>query len=171
MTDTAAERLAVIRDRAKAATEGPWQRDTEYGPNFFANIDGPYLQGVGDLNFGVGEQAEADEALVANAQKDIAWLLAYADGAIQTGRKQQEYIADLEAQLEKATADLQQSQTAFQSLARRVGMGIEPALEQCQAEYGGPGYTRCELADGHDGRHDSALGNLRRATWGGATDA
>ena len=80
-------------------------------------------------------------------------------------------VAELEAELEQARADLQQSQTAFQGLARRVGMSIEPVQDQCQAEYGGPGYTRCELPDGHDGRHDSALGNLRRATWGGDLDA
>jgi hypothetical protein len=75
VTDTAADRLNHIRARAQAATEGPWQRNTQYGPNFFANIDGPYLQGVGDLNFGIGEQAEADEALVTHAQQDITYLL------------------------------------------------------------------------------------------------
>lgn len=170
MTDTAADRLAAIRSRAKAATQGPWQRATDYGPNFFANIDGPYLQGVGDFNLGVGEQAEADEALITHAQQDIAWLLAYADGAIQTGRRQQEYIRQLETSLAQAQADLQQSHTAFQGLARRVGRDIEPVQKQCTAEHGGPGYTRCELPDGHDGRHDSALGNLRRATWGGEAD-
>lgn len=37
----------------------------------------------------------------------------------------------------------------------------------CTAEYGGPGYTQCELAAGHDGQHESALGNMRHATWGG----
>lgn len=79
-------------------------------------------------------------------------------------------VAELEADLEQARADLQQSQTAFQGLARRMGMALEPVQDQCPAEYGGPGYTRCELPDGHDGRHDSALGNLRRATWGGDTD-
>lgn len=40
-------------------------------------------------------------------------------------------------------------------------------LHHCTAEYGGPGYTHCELAAGHDGQHESALGNLRHATWGG----
>ena len=80
-------------------------------------------------------------------------------------------VSELETELEQARADLQQSRTAFQGLARQVGMAVEPAQNQCQAEYGGPGYTRCELPDGHDGRHDSALGNLRRATWGGDADA
>jgi hypothetical protein len=79
-------------------------------------------------------------------------------------------VAELEKELKQAHADLQQSQTAFQGLARRVGMAIDPAQEQCLAEYGGPGYTRCELAADHDGRHDSALGDLRRATWGGEPD-
>ncbi|MFJ8727715.1 hypothetical protein [Streptomyces sp. NPDC093269] len=79
-------------------------------------------------------------------------------------------VTELENELAQARADLMQSQTAFQGLARRVGLTIDPAQDQCQAEYGGPGYTRCELADGHGGRHDSALGNLRRATWGGEAD-
>jgi len=85
-------------------------------------------------------------------------------------RKAETRVTELETELEQARADLQQSQTAFQGLARRMGMAIDPAQHQCQAEYGGPGYTRCELADGHEGRHDSALGSLRRATWGGETD-
>lgn len=51
-------------------------------------------------------------------------------------------------------------------------VGAEPTIagqgEHCPAEYGGPGYTHCELAAGHEGRHESALGNMHRATWGGA---
>lgn len=82
-------------------------------------------------------------------------------------RKAEARVAELDAELEQTRADLQQSQTAFQGLARRVGMSIDPIQDQCTAEHGGPGYTRCELPHGHDGRHDSALGNLRRATWGG----
>ena len=102
MTETAADRLAAIRARHKAATEGPWEHYPDYGPTFFANTSGPYLQGVGDFNFGQGEQAEADEALVSNAQQDISWLLAYADGAIQAGRKQQEYIEELKGVIANA---------------------------------------------------------------------
>ena len=82
-------------------------------------------------------------------------------------QKAEARVTELEADLEQARADLQQSQTAFQGLARRMGMALDPVQDQCQAEYGGPGYTRCELPDGHGGRHNSALGNLRRATWGG----
>jgi hypothetical protein len=40
-------------------------------------------------------------------------------------------------------------------------------LHHCTAEYGGPGYSHCELAAGHDGQHEAAMGNMRRATWGG----
>lgn len=79
-------------------------------------------------------------------------------------------VAELEAELEQARADAQQHFSAFQALARHAGLAIEPVQDQCTAEYGGAGYTRCELAAGHDGRHDSALGNLRRGTWGGDTD-
>jgi hypothetical protein len=105
VTDTAADRLNAIRTRANAATEGPWERYAEYGDNFFANTTGSHLQGVGDLNFGAGEQAEADEALVTHAQQDITWLLAFADGAIQTGRKQQEYIQELKGAADTDTIE------------------------------------------------------------------
>ncbi|MFJ4473300.1 hypothetical protein ACIP2X_38200 [Streptomyces sp. NPDC089424] len=85
-------------------------------------------------------------------------------------QKAEARVAELERQLEQARADAQQHFTAFQSLARQAGMAIDPVHDQCTAEYGGAGYTRCELPNGHDGRHDSALGNLRRATWGAASD-
>ena len=82
------DRIAAIRDRAKAATEGPWERYPEYGPTFIANTTGPYLRGVGDFNFGVGQQAEADEAFVSNARQDVDFLLAR--------------VTELEAQLANA---------------------------------------------------------------------
>ena len=70
--------LDEIEARATAATPGPWQRYEEYGPRFFANTTGEYLRGVGDFNFGLGEQADADEAFVRHAQQDMTALLAYA---------------------------------------------------------------------------------------------
>lgn len=39
-------------------------------------------------------------------------------------------------------------------------------LSHCTAEYGGPGYTHCELPAGHEGQHESPMGHLHRATWG-----
>lgn len=73
------EREQEIRDRATAATPGPWERYAGYGPTFFANDSGPYLRGVGDFNFGVGDQAEADEAFVRHAREDVDALLAELD--------------------------------------------------------------------------------------------
>ncbi|MFI6249017.1 hypothetical protein [Streptomyces sp. NPDC051016] len=73
------EREQDIRTRARAATPGPWEPYAKYGPTFFANISGPYLQGVGDFNFGEGEQAEADEAFVRHAREDVDALLAEID--------------------------------------------------------------------------------------------
>jgi hypothetical protein len=70
------QQLDAIEARISAATEGPWERHSEYGPTFFANITGPYLRGVGDFNFGVGEQAEADEEFVKHAREDVDVLLA-----------------------------------------------------------------------------------------------
>jgi hypothetical protein len=82
----------------------------------------------------------------------------------------EERVAELERELAQAQADAQQHFTALQALARQAGLAVEPVQHQCTAEYGGAGYTRCELPTGHDGRHDSALGNLRRATWGNDSD-
>ncbi|MYW03494.1 hypothetical protein [Streptomyces sp. SID3343] len=42
------------------------------------------------------------------------------------------------------------------------GVGV---VDACTAEFGGPGYTRCALAPGHDGRHQGPLGSMRTATW------
>lgn len=68
--------LAPIEARATAATRGPWERHPQYGPHFLANITGAYLEGVGDLNFGTGEQADADEEFVRHAQPDVIVLVA-----------------------------------------------------------------------------------------------
>lgn len=51
----------------------------------------------------------------------------------------------------------------------RLKGALAAAAVHCPTEYGGPGYTHCELVAGHDGEHESALGHLARATWGGAS--
>lgn len=70
------QQLDDIETRASAATAGPWERYGQYSPHFFANTSGEYLRGVGDFNFGVGEQADADEAFVRHAREDVDVLLA-----------------------------------------------------------------------------------------------
>lgn len=70
------EREAEIAARAEAATPGPWEANAEYGAHFYAYVGGPYLLGVGTLNFGEGTAAEADKALTVNAREDIRELLA-----------------------------------------------------------------------------------------------
>ncbi|MFD5508953.1 hypothetical protein ACFWIB_14420 [Streptomyces sp. NPDC127051] len=81
------KRLAEVRARAAAATKGPWEHCPNYGPQFYAYLGGSHLQGVGDLNFGVGDQAEADLAFALAARDDVDWLL--------------ERVAELEATLER----------------------------------------------------------------------
>ena len=68
-------RIAEIEQRAEAATPGPWEEHAAYGENFYAYLGGPYLRGVGTLNFGDGDDAEADKALTVNAREDIRALL------------------------------------------------------------------------------------------------
>ncbi|MFE7954435.1 hypothetical protein [Streptomyces sp. NPDC057413] len=77
MTDRLSpEREAEIAARAEAATPGPWEEHPKYGSHFFAYLGGSYLRGVGTLNFGEGDGADADRALTVNAQTDITALLA-----------------------------------------------------------------------------------------------
>lgn len=66
------------------------------------------------------------------------------------------------ARADKAKTEQNRLQARFDELEE---LGRE-LLNHCTAEYGGPGYTHCELPTGHDGQHESALGNMRRATWG-----
>jgi hypothetical protein len=68
--------LDAIETRARAATPGPWHRYPDYGPTFFANTSGAYLRGVGDFDFGVGEQAAADEEFVTHARTDVEAMAA-----------------------------------------------------------------------------------------------
>ncbi|MEU5596859.1 hypothetical protein [Streptomyces sp. NPDC020298] len=70
------QQLDEIAARAQAATPGPWEEHAAYGPDFYANVSGPYLRGVGTLNFGDGEDAEADREFVKHAREDVAALLA-----------------------------------------------------------------------------------------------
>lgn len=70
------DRLAAIRSRAQAATPGPWQPyHPDYGPTFYANTTGEHLRGVGDFDFGTGDEAEADQAFVRHARQDVDFLL------------------------------------------------------------------------------------------------
>ncbi|MEW2393121.1 hypothetical protein AB0933_32645 [Streptomyces venezuelae] len=171
-------RTDQIRAREQAATKGPWGfYDGDTYANVAADLQmtgrGSYQcrQQIARLededvfddqeqqdwdNEQASEQMTANAAFIAHAREDIPFLL--------------QRIAELETELAQAQANTQQYYTALQGVARRAGRDTEPAQDQCTAEYGGPGYTRCELATDHNGRHDSALGNLRRATWGGDAD-
>lgn len=70
------QREASIVARAEAATPGPWVECTDYGKDFYAYTGGSHLRGVGTLNFGDGEDAEADLAFTLNAPEDVKALLA-----------------------------------------------------------------------------------------------
>ncbi|MFC7880450.1 hypothetical protein ACFUVV_00980 [Streptomyces sp. NPDC057376] len=77
MTDRLTEQQLVdIEARANAATPGPWEEHPDYGPDFYAFLRGPYLRGVGTLNFGDGDGARADREFVLNARHDVPALLA-----------------------------------------------------------------------------------------------
>lgn len=89
------QQLAEIQAREAAATEGPWEPYPSYGPTFYGYLRGEYLQGVGDINFGVGEQAEADLAFVLAAREDVPALLA----RIAELEAERRYAGRLEAEI------------------------------------------------------------------------
>jgi hypothetical protein len=89
------EREAEIAARAEAATPGPWEEHPKYGSHFFAYLGGSYLRGVGTLNFGEGDGADADRALTVNAQTDLTALLAEL-AAVRAERDQARRDAELQ---------------------------------------------------------------------------
>ncbi|MFB7219381.1 hypothetical protein [Streptomyces sp. NPDC056227] len=72
----AEQRLTEILARANAATPGPWEECPSYGKHFYAYLGGSYLRGVGTLEFGDGEDADADRAFTLHAREDIPTLVA-----------------------------------------------------------------------------------------------
>lgn len=70
---------ADIRARHEAATSGTWYLQPHHGPTFVASESAGYEHGIGDLDFGVGDQADADREFVLNAHGDMEQLLAEVD--------------------------------------------------------------------------------------------
>jgi hypothetical protein len=70
------QQLDEIEARADAATSGPWELHEGCGPHFYAYLRGSHLQGIGTLNFGDGEAADADREFVTRAHGDVDQLLA-----------------------------------------------------------------------------------------------
>lgn len=128
------ERLAEIRERAQAATKGPWKPYPSMGEHFVGYVGGDYLRGVGDLSFGEGEQAEADKAFTLAAREDVPALLA------EVERLRAEQVIDRQA-LDRAAADHAQLRVelvdtvgearsdiaGLESLARRLRTAWESA--------------------------------------------
>lgn len=100
-------RIAEIQQRAEAATPGPWEEHAAYGENFYAYLGGPYLRGVGTLNFGDGDDAEADKALTVNAREDIRALLS----ELFTVRAELRVARGRVAELEAAAKEIQRLHT------------------------------------------------------------
>jgi len=71
--------LDPIRQRHQAATGGHWHLNrgsVDFDPNFvFAEHHG-YEHGIGSLDFGDGDQADADREFVLNAHTDMGQLIA-----------------------------------------------------------------------------------------------
>lgn len=69
------QQLADIQARHQAATSGTWYLQPNHGPDFVATEISGYERGIGSMDFGVGDQADADREFVLNAHADQAALL------------------------------------------------------------------------------------------------
>lgn len=67
--------LDAIAAREQAATPGPWGAIPDYGPDWIGAEVSGYLNAVGELGFGEGDQADADRAFVIGARTDVPALL------------------------------------------------------------------------------------------------
>lgn len=157
-----AERLTAMRARTKAATEGPWEPYPGYGPTFYGNIRGEYLRGVGDINFGVGEQAEADLAFVLAAREDVPALLDLVELALVNIRQHQDWHArdsvrmkELEANASAQVPGLRESIRVWSERCRATEADAEALrirVAELEARANGP-VTTWYLAD-YEGAED-----------------
>ncbi|MFC9497692.1 hypothetical protein [Streptomyces sp. NPDC056982] len=136
MTDRLApQREAEIAARAEAATPSPWERAENHGKHFYAYLGGLYMRGVGTLNFGEGDDAEADRAFVLNAREDVDLLVAEL-AAVRAERDEARAqlaerlpAADVVAWLDKKAGEYQSggnrenAATAITRLADKVSRG------------------------------------------------
>ena len=129
-TPLTAQQLAGIEARASSATPGPWSPYTVHGPTFYANVAGPYLRGVGDLDFGVGEQAEADKEFVRHAQQDVTALVAYTR-RLQAQRK---YLLTQLAKRDAETGRGDQALREFLTAHPGEDVDTSPAAEEQPAD-------------------------------------
>jgi hypothetical protein len=129
------KQLTDIEARAGAATPGPWSPYTVHGPTFYANVAGPYLRGVGDLDFGVGEQAEADKEFVKHAQQDVTALVA----AVRRLQAQRKYLVGQLAQRDAETGRGDQALREF--------LAANPGEDEMAASLGRDGFGPDEVVE------------------------
>ncbi|MFD8254672.1 hypothetical protein [Streptomyces werraensis] len=142
-------RIAEIQQRVDAATPGPWEEHAAYGENFYAYLGGPYLRGVGTLNFGDGDDAEADKALTVNAREDIRALLSElftvrAELRVARGR-----VAELETDLAAKKQDTEAAVKGWE----RCRSSLRDAAEQIaglESDLGGATARVTELEAGQE---------------------
>jgi hypothetical protein len=153
-TPPTSQQLDDIETRANAATPGPWEEHTPYGPDFYAYLRGPYLRGVGTLNFGDGEDAAADREFVKHAREDVDVLLA-------------------EVRRFRAAAETFRAEFGNRAVKSRYGddwvniadwFATGARIPACGAFYPPAVDTRCYLAKGHRRSHLAEWGT-RDMAW------
>jgi len=71
-------RIAEIRAREAAATEGPWEAKGTTSDDWYPRVIGPIFDAIADLDI-ESECAAADAEFIAAARADVPWLLAEID--------------------------------------------------------------------------------------------
>ncbi|MEE4545545.1 hypothetical protein V2S66_26705 [Streptomyces sp. V4-01] len=127
------ERLAEIAARAEAATEGPWEPCPGISRTFYGYLQGEYLRGVGDINFGVGEQANADLAFVLAAREDVPALVAELDEMRAVLAQSEQELTGARLALWEEEQDTRRLRVALRS-ARRGRAAARTRLAELEAE-------------------------------------
>ncbi|MEU5733814.1 hypothetical protein ABZ797_33580 [Streptomyces antimycoticus] len=122
--------------------------------------DGPWTQDYVDSN---GDEPAYCRVVHQESGTTLATLPDFAGPIALFIADAHDAVSELLAELDRVRAERDKYSTELDRINLERWEDEQP---RCTAEYGGPGYTHCELSNGHDGQHESALGNMQRATWG-----
>lgn len=125
------DRETEIRARVRAATPGPWELHEPWGPDFYAYLGGSHMRGVGTINFGTGEAAQADTAFVLKAREDVDWLLNRV--AELKADREAAVAAEVRRALESAADDLEADARRLNGPVRSTTLTGAAYLIRCKA--------------------------------------
>lgn len=175
ISEASAEKAAEIERLRGRVTELEAQRDRRRERLVSLQNDALNMRGALSPN---GEKRKIPMPLGAALTPAVEWLInRVAEEAAEIDRLSTElakaHAAICECQPEREHGDYSRPANYMHEAScpvvdlQQAEAELAARIHHCTAEYGGPGYSHCELAAGHEGQHEAAMGNMRRAAWGG----